>query len=296
VKTARNTETDHSEVVQASTSNLREIAAAVGVATAALIFLAFYFSSNFARGLFLSMGFPPSLVSFRTAIDMFPEVGIQYSSTLCGAVAGGFFFARHFLHSTSSPQTKPRRSPKFLLGFVLLLLFSIVAISTLEITDDVFELIVVLIVFVGPMSVGFCYRMIVNPFMRMLLTALALFSCCYIYAYHLYMFGKNQGEEVMASRSPTSTEGGLAVFKTQEFPVVSVVSEERLAFLTTPREFYGKGFMYEPSTNAFIRLIVRDGSNTYFLEHADTNVRAIAISNDRIGQILFKTQSSKGKR
>ena len=289
-------ETEHFKVVQTSTFHLRELAAAVGVATAALIFLAFYFSSNFARGLFLSMGFPPSLVSFRTAIDMFPEVGIQYSITLCGTVAGGFFFARHFLHSTSSHQTKPRRSSKILLGCVLLLLFSIMLISTLEITHEVFELIVVLVIFFGPMSVGFCYRMIEAPFMRMLLTAFALLNCFYIYTYNVYRFGKNQGEEVMASRWATSTEGGLAVFKTQEFPVVSVVSEERLAFLTTPRELHEKGFMYEPSTNAFIRLIMRDGSNTYFLEHSDRNVRAIGISNDRIGQILFQTQSSKGKR
>jgi len=221
------------------------------------VFLALYFSWSFGRGLFLALGFPSYLISFRSGIDVFPEVGIQYSSNFCAMALFGILF---FLYFPSLQWSSSRRKEvtKALAGFVILfLLFAILLISVLQPSGEVYKVLVGGGAIIAPSSIGLFYRAYDHRFLQAITTSVALFMCVFLTANTAYWFGEDQGNELAVGRVDDWPTTGMASFKKKEFPIVSIVSPNKLPFMTEPRQT-NDHYVYESSQKILIRLVFQN--------------------------------------
>jgi hypothetical protein len=86
--------------------SLGQLVAAVGAFSAVTLFIAADSAFSFARGLMSSLGFPAQIMTFRTSLDFFPTMGIQYTYLFVGMFGLGFFI---FKRGKASNKTVGRR-------------------------------------------------------------------------------------------------------------------------------------------------------------------------------------------
>lgn len=250
------------------------IATLFGVSTAGVLFVAFYGAWSFGRGLFLSLGFPPSAFSLKGALDFFPEVGIGYAGAFCFTLILGFLIpiANKRLH--------------FFVYLIVGILLLIDFLTVLNVRSIFYRATVLCAALFGPMVVGLIYRSRIKRPVKlgtMLLTVVTVLS---IYSFHLYQFGEEEAKNITSLRKSLISDRGMAASKLEEYPIVTIVAKERLFFHTTPEEKEGF-FIYAPTENSFVRIIFSDADRLYLIERFGSDTTSVSLSKAKVMQLVY---------
>jgi hypothetical protein len=263
---------NHKEATASTAIHVGNAAALIGSLTAATIFMGLYNCWTFGRGMMEAIGFPVSLTRFSTSIDLYPEVALQYTAV---------FMASALLGLVPKHKLDTRILIPILIGF-----FGIGVSYTFDINNRVLRALLMSAALVGPFLAVYIIRMFRNQPIGLLLGVVVTLNALSVYSENLYLFGKEQGRSVLSQPANTWAEGGMAASKMSEYPLVSIVSSEKLA-LRTNVSAVERSYVYRPQGKDFLRLVVSDENYYYFVENVDNNAVPIAISKSLVTQIQF---------
>lgn len=259
-----------------NSSRIGRIAALIGSLSALVIFIALYSSWAFGKGMMRAIGFPISLISFRSGLDLYPELAIQYTVVLMTSAAFGFVPKRN--------KSRPR-----VLGAMCIILLLIGATSAFNLNNSLAWLVILIAALVGPAFAVYIIRSIANQQMKLMIGFVLVMNCLLIHSENLYLFGRARGYAVLTRSADDRAGGGGTVTQLDDYPLVHIVSTERLSLLTTPIVIE-KNYLYSPQGSDFLRLLVTDNDNYYFIERVGNSSHPIAISKSRITEIQFSKQ------
>lgn len=266
--------------------SLGQAAAYISAATAATVFIALYSSWSFSRGLLLHLNFPQSALSLKGTLDLFPEVGISYTIAFVIAMATGFFV----FPVTDQQKLRKRKAIAYIsLGILCVL----VTISNFGPRNPVYRALVIIATIVSPIIVGFIYHTESHRLKHPFLVLISLVIVFRLYSYNLYSCGREKAEEVLSSLQPLTVERGMAVCKLEEFPIVTVVSREKLMLNIIPRQI-DSSFVYAASDSAFIRLVFCDSDRMYFIERCQHTTTSLSVLKTMIEQLVFHSLEQYG--
>lgn len=248
------------------------IAGFVGSLSVLAIFIALFSAWVFGRGVMSALGFPTAIIGFKSSLDLFPSLATLSTMFLMLFLSLGFY----------PLKSKSKLASNFAFGAIVILCVFI----ALRIENQLIKFILAPLALISPCSLGYIIQNTTELRFKVIKGLLITFLLFVIHTDSLYILGKQRGFEILTLSSNPQNVAGAAMFRLDDYPLVSIISTEKLLFETPPIQF-DKGYLYEAQGDNFIRLVFKDEGTYYFVESYSGNHTSIATSKSVITQIHF---------
>jgi hypothetical protein len=253
-------------------AQLGVIAGFVGSLSVLAIFIALYSGWVFGRGLVTALGFPTSLIGFQSSLERFPGLAIASTILFVVALSAGFYPIKF--------------KPKVGLILASIAVFVLTFFPALGLDHGLVFLIYAALTLLSPALLGYILQYISKWQLKVLAGVFITMLILSIHTDYLFFLGKEYGLDILTKSSGSRKLAGAAIFRLEDYPIVSIISTEKLMF-KTPAAPQDKGYLYESQENNFIRLVFMDEETYYFAENYSDNHMSMAIPKSVITQIQF---------
>jgi hypothetical protein len=256
------------------------IASLSGAVSISIVAICSISSWAFARGLTTKLGLPASIVTLRTAIDMFSAMAFTYAFVV--------LFAFGFAYTITTPPESDKdyfvRACICVGCFVLLFFIALKSIYTDGLTTQWF-LIVRFAGVMSPAIMAFAMRSLNRPPRTWFLILLA-FSIVLVSVGYVYQSGIRLGGALMGTPTTFLPGSGFVEFKISDFPMVAIRTKSEVKTLVGC-ERKNDGFECPGPGPGFMRLILQDDSNYYFVENMQGHAHSFSVRKDAVLQVVF---------
>lgn len=248
------------------------IAGFVGSLSVLAIFIALFSAWVFGRGVATALGFPTAIIGFQSSLERFPGLAIISTMFFVLSLSLGFFPIKS--------KSKLASNLVFVVAFILLI-FPAFGIEN-QLVSGIYTILALL----SPLSLGYIIQNTTELRFKVVKGLAITTLILGIHSNSLYSLGMQKGLDILTRPSNQQILAGAAIFRLEDYPLVSIVSADKLMF-KTPSTTLDKGYLYESQGNNFIRLVFMDEETYYFVENYSSNHTSIAIPKSVITQIHF---------
>jgi hypothetical protein len=247
-----------------------------------IVFLVSFGSAVFARGLLISLGFPPSAIGVKPAADMFAVISYQRCLLfmLCGLT--GFI-----------PLPWHRLLPNRLhivlsLGLIILVIIVARIEMALDIQSGFGRIFFEFMTLLSPVIVGYSL-MSVQTVERYPLAIFGAMVVLMAFGTNIRSIALSEAREVKRAGSDEDkvSFGADLAKSNKDFGIVTIIVKENLGFLTGGVKSDG-GYEYEPQSTAFLRLIAEDDSRYFMIEKTDNGILPFTVRKEAVIAVMFK--------
>jgi hypothetical protein len=273
-------ESETSESNSAAPMTLSQFGGLLGIFTAVSVGFATITSWGFARGLIGKLGFPASVVTLKTSLDIFSAMALIHVEAMI------LVFVVCYSVTPKSLREKPLAVPGTgILSAVLLFLLIPLSPYT-QLPQWRFALMRIAALF-SPGVLGFMIKLLKRSSrIQIGLTLMVAFLSIASFQAYLYEFGARVGTALQMNTWKRLPVGGLAEVQRRDFPKVTIRAKEPLSTLVNFDQDGGY-YVYPRQNSGNIRLVLHDDSNYYFVENVHGNARSFAVRSDLVSQLIF---------
>lgn len=258
-----------------------QLAGMVGSASVFLIFISALTSWAYVRGVLSSLGLPAALVTFRSAIDFLPSVAFLDALVFVTMLTAGFFIP--------APRTEKMVSiHRGILIFAGIgFIIAIVAYGKQDQPPYWFSKFSQIIAVLAPVTVGYVFKTSgASQKGKAAILAVAVFLVLAAWTRSLYTLGFGIGRGILTDQWSNIPRSGMTEVKPTDFPRVIIRVKEQLAYM--PNDVHnGSDFIYPSKDTDFLRFILRDDAEYYFVHNSNGVITTFAIRKDLISEIVF---------
>jgi hypothetical protein len=275
-----------SEKKDSTVIDIAKVGAAVAALSVSTVFLASLGSVMYTRGLFSELGFPASAVSAKAAADMFTVIAYQRCLILVAIGTIGFIPTRW-----SRLPEKTHRSILLTLSLVALIVMA-VSIGTGS-QSRLVRIPMGVLATILPLFAGYAFRSAENAgaqYSKVLVICIGVLAAFSLnlreigsgHAIKVLSTGLNNGETQLENRFTKTPK---------DFSAVALVSKEEVPFLTGGQKIDG-GYLYAPTSEAFLRFIAADESKYFLIEKTRNAKTAFTLRKESVTAMTFKPDSA----
>jgi hypothetical protein len=259
--------------------DLTQLAGIAGAASILTVFISALSSWAFARGLLSRLGLPAQLVTLRSGIDFLPGMAFFIALVFVASLATGFI--------TTAPTTgRQRRVRPLICTAIVVSLLILAQPDTTDAHSLAFVRALSFVAIIAPISVGYLYKSLVHRKGRMPTVFLAVVLILSVWTKALYDYGFEVGTHIVTNDWSWLPKGGMVEVKPGDFPRVTIRTREKLTQLADG-DRDGDGYIYPSGDSGYMRLVVRDESEYYFVNSTNGVANVFSIRKDLVSQIFF---------
>jgi hypothetical protein len=273
------------EKKDATVIDIAKVGAAVAALSVLTVFLASLGSVMYTRGLFSELGFPASAVGAKAAADMFTVIAYQRCFVLVAVAIIGFIPTQW---SRLSEKTN-----RFIFLTVLLIAVMIMGVSIGTGSQSrAVRIPMGILATIFPFFAGYVFRSAGQEVARYSKVLVIFLGMLAAFSLNLREIGSGHAMKVVSTElNNRETDQGNRFTRTpKDFSVVTLVSKEEVSFLTGGRKVDG-GYVYAPTSKAFLRFIAEDESKYFLIEKTSNSSTPCTLRKESVVAMMFEPGS-----